>query len=65
MKALSNSIAIGLKQEFYVKEICEEHIGAIFVSWMKDLRAVEPDNFDRQMAANFERLPKLFEEWDG
>lgn len=59
-----DSIAIGIRQNFYIKEICKEHIGPIFVSWMKRLRAVDSDVFDRQMAESFERLPSLLQEWD-
>ena len=58
-----DSIAIGIQQEFYVKEICQEHIGAIFVAWMENLRSVDQKVFDGLMKQNFERLPVLYAEW--
>lgn len=58
-----DSIAIGINQNFYEKEICKEHIGPIFVDWMGRLRESDPRTFDRQMAKNFDRLPPLLDDW--
>lgn len=58
-----DSIAIGIQQEFYVKEICQEHIGAIFVTWMESFRSVNEERFDKLMKKSFERLPVLYAEW--
>jgi hypothetical protein len=58
-----DSIAIGINQKFYEKEICKEHIGRIFVDWMDLLREFDPKTFDRQMAKNFDRLPPLLKHW--
>ncbi len=60
-----DSIAIGLEQRFYDNHVCREHIGGIFISWMRMLRAVDPKRFDNQMTLNFQRLPKLYREWGG
>jgi hypothetical protein len=60
-----DSIAIGMIQGFYVEEVCRDHIGGIFMSWIDDLRAVDPNCFDKQMAKNFDRLPVLYNYWGG